>query len=456
MVNLLADISSLADITGKVLVQTFTADEVLSPYVYVFYAAFLVSFFFTPIMRAVAMHYGIIDKPDLTRKIHREPVAYLGGAAVFLGWIFGLAMSRLVYMHRVGGGGDEHVHVQFSIVVGAAVIVVIGLWDDIKSIRPKMKIAGQVAAAVGMLSQGVGLHAADPMLGVIGERIQLYLHGSVVPGVAFFPPIVIYICSSALVIALVVGCCNATNLMDGLDGLCGGVTGIIAAGFLFLAVHIAMYNAPTSIAPDAVRIVLGLALLGGVLGFIPYNFNPASIFMGDTGSMFLGYAIAAQIILMAEQQPRWFLAGMVMFALPILDTSLAFVRRYVNKRPFFSADKHHIHHQLMARGLTVKKTVLVLYAMAIGFTLLGGTIAVMRTRYAGAVYIVIFGSIVVAAYKMGMVHERPRVAEAKHLDAADAVQPASDIEPSKVLEVPDQKKPKSSDDPPGTSKDRAA
>ncbi len=257
----------------------------------------------------------------------------------------------------------------------------------------------------------------------------------------FFPPIVIATCSAALVIALVVGCCNATNLMDGLDGLCGGVTGIIAAGFLFLAVHIAMYNSPESIPLDALRIVLGLALLGGVLGFIPYNFNPASIFMGDTGSMFLGYAIATQIILMAEQQPRWLLAGMVMFALPVLDTSLAFVRRYVNKRPFFSADKHHIHHQLMARGLTVKKTVLVLYAMAIGFTLLGCAVAVMRTRYAGAAYLVIFGSIIVAAYKMGMVHERPRIAEPKHIDEMDTVQPSTEIEQSKVLEVTDAKKP---------------
>jgi UDP-GlcNAc:undecaprenyl-phosphate/decaprenyl-phosphate GlcNAc-1-phosphate transferase len=450
-------ITLLADVPGRTLVQTFTADEVLSPYIYVFYAAFIVSFLFTPIMRAVAMHYGIIDRPDLMRKIHREPVAYLGGAAVFLGWIFGLAMSRLVYLHRVGGGGNEHVQVQFSIVVGAALIVVIGLWDDIKSVRPNIKIIGQVLAAVLLLSQGVGTHAAEPMLSVIGERLHLYEHGVTAQGGAYFSPLVIYICSSCMVIALIVGCCNATNLMDGLDGLCGGVTGIIAAGFLFLAVHIAMYNGTSTIPMDALRIVLGLALLGGVLGFIPYNFNPASIFMGDTGSMFLGYAIAIQIILMAEQQPRWFLAGMVMFALPILDTSLAFVRRYVNNRPFFSADKHHIHHQLMARGLTVKRTVLVLYAMAIGFTLLGGAVAVMRTRYAGAVYLVIFGSIIVAAYKMGMVHERPRVAEAKHLDETDTVQPAIEIEPSQVLEVPDVKKPvKPPVIPPGTWEEPAA
>src|SRR4029077_9906928 len=152
---------------------------------------------------------------------------------------------------------------------------------------------------------------------------------------------------------MVVFCCNATNLMDGLDGLCGGVTGIIAIGFVLLAVYLGMYNGGAETNNDALRIVLSLALLGAVLGFVPYNFNPASIFMGDTGSMFLGFACATQIILLAEERPKWFLAAMVMFALPVLDTALAFARRYVNGRPVFSADRFHFHHQLVSRGLTV-------------------------------------------------------------------------------------------------------
>src|SRR5256885_6485913 len=101
---------------------------------------------------------------------------------------------------------------------------------------------------------------------------------------------------------------------------------------------------------DGQRVVLGLALLGAVLGFIPFNFNPASIFMGDTGSMFLGYACAVMIILMGQgQHPKWFLASMVMFALPVLDTGLAFARRWVNRRSIFGADKNHFHHQLLSR-----------------------------------------------------------------------------------------------------------
>src|SRR5204862_1187666 len=134
------------------------------------------------------------------------------------------------------------------------------------------------------------------------------------------------------------GCCNATNLMDGLDGLCGGVTAIIAGGFLFLAVHMAMDGQALNSNTDALRVVLGIALLGAVLGFIPFNFNPAAIFMGDTGSMFLGFSCATLIILLAQERSKWFLAEMVMFALPVLDTVLAFARRYVAGRPVFSAD----------------------------------------------------------------------------------------------------------------------
>jgi len=418
---------------GDIPVKVFTADEVLSPYVYVFYAAFIVSFIFTPIMRAVATHFGIVDKPDGTRKIHREPVAYLGGAAVFLGWIFGLAIAQFTYLHRTQANTHTHVQINFSIIIAACVIVLLGLKDDITGVRPKLKIAGQVLAAVFLLSLGVGTHSAQPLLETLGDRLSLYMYGTI-PAVSFFPEYVTQIVSGCLVISVVVGCCNATNLMDGLDGLCGGVTGIIAFGYLFLAVHMAMYGGG-NVNADALRIVLGLSLLGAVLGFIPYNFNPASIFMGDTGSMFMGFAIATQIILMAEESPKWFLAGMVMFALPVLDTSLAFVRRYVNGRPFFAPDKHHIHHQLMARGLTVKKTVLSLYAMAIGFCLLGASVAVMRTRYAGAAYLVTFGSIIVAAYKMGMVHEQATAVDQKFLDESDIVGLPADIEPSLVLEV---------------------
>lgn len=382
----------------------FTVDEVLSPYVYVFYVAFLLSFIFTPVMQQVATYYNIIDQPDLVRKMHARPVAYLGGVAVFLGWVGGMAMSQLLYMHAAAIGLPEHVVLKGSIIAGAFVVVMLGLWDDVASIKPRTKIAGQVFAAVVMLVEGVGTHVAAPLLDPISARTSQYLGW---PAGGYFPEWMIVSISCAMTIAIIVFCCNATNLMDGLDGLCGGVTAIIALGFVILAVHLAQHGGGATVNWDGMRVVLALALLGAVMGFVPFNFNPASIFMGDTGSMFLGFSCATLIILVADAGSKWFLAAMVMFALPVLDTSLAFARRWVNRRPVFSADKHHFHHQLVARGLTVRKAVLVSYGLAIAFVILGVAIVFMRARYAAAAYLVIFGSIVVAAFKMGMVHERP-------------------------------------------------
>ncbi len=407
--NLLADISGTA----------FSADDVLSPYIYIFYVAFLVAIIFTPIMRTVAVYYGIIDQPDSKRKLHRTPVAYLGGVAVFLGWIAGLAISQFVHLHRQEPGWPPSLLIPFNIIVGACLIVLLGLWDDIFKVSPRVKIIGQIAAAIFLLADNIGTHLTAPLLMPLGERLQVLFNWPA-PGLAFFPPWLVVGSSSLLVIFLVVACCNATNLMDGLDGLCGGVTAIIAGGFLFLAVNLAMNGAAINTNWDGLRIALALALLGGVLGFVPYNFNPASIFMGDTGSMFLGYCCAVMMILMGQgQHPKWFLASMVIFALPVLDTTLAFARRWVNRRPIFSADRFHFHHQLCSRGFTVKQTVLISYGLAIGFALMGVAITFLRTRIAVAIYMVIFGCIIVAAYKMGMVHERP--AEGAAPKPADAL-----------------------------------
>jgi UDP-GlcNAc:undecaprenyl-phosphate GlcNAc-1-phosphate transferase len=407
----------------------FTADEVMSPYIYVFYVAFIVTFLFTPIMRMVAIYYGIIDQPDGLRKMHSKPVAYLGGVAVFLGWIAGVAFSQFLLTHDQEMAPQTHIYINFSIIVGASLIVVLGLWDDLTGINPWAKIGGQLLAATFLLLFGIGTHCARPMFVPLNARLMgLFGHQ--------IPDDLITVISCGIVYMTVVGCCNATNLMDGLDGLCGGVTAVIAAGFLFLAVSIAQSSGGTDTHLDGLRVILGLALLGAVLGFVPFNFNPASIFMGDAGSMFLGFSCATMIILAAQQShPKWFLASLVMFALPVLDTALAFARRFVNKRKIFSADRHHFHHQMVARGFSVKQTVLISYALAIFFTLAGAAVAFMRTRYAVAFYLVIFGSLVVAAYKMGMVHEKTRVVTRQPFGANEVVSPSRTIEPDSVIEV---------------------
>jgi UDP-GlcNAc:undecaprenyl-phosphate GlcNAc-1-phosphate transferase len=426
----------LSPSTPPPAIHTLTADEVLSPYMYVFYAAFAVSFVFTPVMRSIATYYGIVDRPDQVRKLHKAPVAYLGGIAVFLGWLAGLAMSQFLWTHRVGPGLPDHVIVRFSIVASACMIVALGLWDDLRSIKPRIKIAGQVAAAWVLLSAGVGLKISFHILDPIFRRL---IDTCPSLGWLMMDPLysnIAHVCSIIITTAVVVFCCNATNLMDGLDGLCGGVTAIVAAGLLFLAVYLGMTGATENTNWDGLRVVLGLALLGGVLGFVPYNFNPASIFMGDTGSMFLGFACATLIVLMGDREGRWFLAAMVMFSLPILDTTLAFARRYINGRPLFSADKFHFHHQLVQRGLSVKRAVITSYGLAIFFTLAGAAVVVIRERYAVGFYMVLFGYIVVAAVKIGMVHERTTVVERKPLELDESAKTAP-IAPNSVVEVRD-------------------
>jgi UDP-GlcNAc:undecaprenyl-phosphate GlcNAc-1-phosphate transferase len=414
--------------------RVFTADEVLSPYIYVFYVSFIVAWIFTPVMRYIANYYGIIDEPDNLRKMHSRPVAYLGGVAVFLGWISGLAISQFVQMHGGEASAISHLFVNFSIVAGASIIVLLGLWDDIFKLLPSAKILGQLFAATILLFFGIGTHCAVPMFQPLNARLQIFFHFQV-------PEHVVTAISCLITYGVIVGCCNATNLMDGLDGLCGGVTAVIAAGFLFLAINIARYGGGFNMNLDGLRVVLALSLMGAVLGFVPYNFNPASIFMGDTGSMLLGFCCGTMIILSAQEtHPKWFLASLIMFSLPTLDTALAFARRYVNKRPLFAADRHHFHHQMVARGFSVKQTVLISYGLAIFFAVAGGAVAYIRTRYAVACYLVIFGSLIVAAHKMGMVHEKPRVVERKPLGtlgAFDSTTAVTQIEPNTVIEIRD-------------------
>jgi UDP-GlcNAc:undecaprenyl-phosphate/decaprenyl-phosphate GlcNAc-1-phosphate transferase len=416
----------------------FTWDQVLSKYVWVFYGAYIVAFLFTPMMRVIASYYRVIDEPDGLRKMHARPVAYLGGVAVFLGWLTGLTMSQFVVMHYLDEGTlQRSVAIGFSMVIGACVIVMLGLWDDVLRISPKVKIIGQVVAALCLVFSGIGNRAAMVLLGPVMHRGSAMLAGT---PLAFrpLPPDhdVIFVASALFVIAIVLLCCNATNLMDGLDGLCGGVTAVIAGGFLFLAVHLATVSGAMNVNQDALRVVVALALMGAVLAFVPYNFNPASIFMGDTGSMFLGYACAVMMILFAaEGQFKWFLASTVMFALPILDTALAFVRRWVNGRPLFSPDRHHFHHQLVARGFTVKQTVVISYGLSIMFCLLGAAIVYIRTRYAAGIYLVVFGSIIVAAFKMGMVHERVKAVAHQPLSTGHAGIIPEQVEPGSVLEL---------------------
>jgi len=382
----------------------FSAGEVLSPYIGVFYAAFVIAFIATPIMRALATRNGIVDWPDLKRKAHVEPVAYLGGVAVFLGWVTGVFVSFFITPHTITApAGPQSVHFPISILFGATVITLVGLIDDVYGISPRVKVGGQLLAAAALASEKVGTELVGGMLASLSTFLGIGL-ASPAGGPEVANPA--YWLSAVLVVIFVLGGCNAANLLDGLDGLASGVTGIVAAGFLFIAAALAMglygEGGAYSLLQDPVRIVICLALLGAVLGFLPYNFNPANIFMGDAGSMLLGYLSVSIILLFAERgHLTLVLAALIVFALPITDTSLAIVRRKMRGKPIFSPDNQHLHHQLIRSGLTVKQAVLLLYLLAIGFAILGCSMIFISMRFVAAVFLVLFGFLVVTAYKVG-------------------------------------------------------
>lgn len=383
----------------------YTADEVLSPYVWVFLVSFGVCFVATPIMRKLALANGIVDWPDLRRKAHVEPVAYLGGVALFLGWLAGVVMCFFIVPHTVDVGVGS-VAFPPTIIIGAAIITLVGFGDDVYGMPPRVKVGGQLLAAALLAGHTVGTDLAsgaiEAVVGVIG------VESSFIPGLGAQPHWLdpAYWVGAVIVTLLVLGGCNALNLIDGLDGLSSGVTGIAALGFAAISVMLAMgmYGGGEAYAPatDPVRIVMCLAILGTVLGFVPYNFNPANIFMGDAGSLLLGYLCVTTILLLAENgEPTLAMAGLMVFALPILDTSLAIVRRKVRGQPIFSPDNQHLHHQLIRSGLSVKKAVLVLYGVAGAFAIMGASLTLLRLRYVAAIFIVFFAFMAVTAYKVG-------------------------------------------------------
>ncbi|MCY2926762.1 MAG: MraY family glycosyltransferase, partial [Planctomycetota bacterium] len=310
----------------------------------------------TPICRLVAYRTGIVDRPDDLLKPHGRPVAYLGGIGICVGLLVGL-VSYLASMDDLGRqwellaialGRFDYNQLRHNplwnlggIVLSCIVITLVGLLDDIRNLSPRAKVLGQVLAASILLLGGVGAEMAQ----------------------VFFPfhhldPWIIFPFSIAVCLITVVASCNAVNLLDGLDGLCGGVTAIIALGFLALSIWLASWNPILSPQMHLIQVVLCLAMVGGVAGFLPYNIPPASIFMGDAGSMLLGFFVAVQMAMFCEQgSGRWFLAALVVFALPILDTSLAVVRRLISGKSIFAGDRSHLYDQLVDRGWPVKKVV---------------------------------------------------------------------------------------------------
>ena len=287
--------------------------------------SFISALLATSLCKKIALKFGIVDKPDDLVKTHKGTVAYLGG----VGMLAGLTVGILTGIY--GLRDQEHFPLAFrwliAVLAGGAIACFIGLVDDIFDIKPRQKILGQIVTAL--------------VLVVVGIRPALRY------SLAYFlslkvPKNVEIILGIPIVVIFVLGATNSLNLLDGLDGLCAGVTVIITGAMLLLAIHLGTWGF-SEIGGDPVRVIICLALLGGECGFLPFNRHPAKIFMGDAGSMLLGFVVAALMILFAERIPRWWMASVVVLGLPILDTAVALVRRFINKRPLFVSDRGHIY-----------------------------------------------------------------------------------------------------------------
>lgn len=283
-----------------------------------------VTFLFTvcivPLVKRVAIHIKALDFPN-KRKIHQHPMPRLGGLAIFLGFLLGFMLFC------------EQTVIMNSILIGSFIIILIGIIDDVNSLNARYKFFAQVAAAGVIIFYG----------GILLEEIN------------FFGLNITFHCFTYPVTFLfIVGMINSINLIDGLDGLAAGVSSIF---FLTIGIIAVMLNKL-----NGLDIVLAFIMLGSTLGFLVHNFYPAKIFMGDTGSMFLGFIIAVIALLgLKTVTLTSFLIPLLIMAVPILDTLFAIMRRLLNKKKVVESDKQHLHHQLLKMNFSHRGTVLIIY-----------------------------------------------------------------------------------------------
>lgn len=292
-----------------------------------FLLAMAVSYFMTPPVIRLAHKIGAIDVPKDNRRVHKTPIPRLGGLAIFIGFLAGVLLFVPLSRELVG------------ILLAATVIIVMGIVDDTVGLGAKTKLMIQIFCALTVTFFGVRIDFVRNPLSFGHEFVYL----------SFF--------SVPLTVFWIVGITNTVNLIDGLDGLAAGVSSIAAVTMALVAFINGEYT----------QTAIVLALAGGAIGFLPFNFNPAKIFMGDTGALFLGFTLSI-ISVEATVKSAAALAVVVpilALGIPILDTTFAIIRRSIAGKPIMQADKGHLHHRFLNRGLSQKQTVLTLYAISL-------------------------------------------------------------------------------------------
>ena len=317
--------------------------------------SFLLSFFLTPFCRDMAVALGAVEYPDTFRKLHARPIPRLGGIPVFVA--FGLSYCALLLFDLkfviVEG---QKLSLVLGLLPALVVIFVIGLADDLGGLKPWQKLAGQVIAA------GLACWSGVLIRGIAGQAI---------PGWWIYPVTMLWL----------IGCTNAFNLIDGMDGLAAGVA-LFAGLTTFLAA--VMHG-------DAGLQLVAIPLVGALLGFLRYNFNPASMFLGDCGSLTIGFLLGCCAVVWSQKATTFLgmTAPLIALSIPLLDTCLAVFRRLLRGQSIFEADRRHIHHRLLDRGLTPSHVALLLYGICAIAAVLALVQSVARDGVATLVIVIV-------------------------------------------------------------------
>jgi len=325
---------------------------------------FLFSFSATPVVIGIANKINAVDVPKDERRIHKKPIPLIGGLAIFYGFVISVLCFAVIDKPTMG------------ILLGALIMVTVGIVDDMKELPAKVKLIFQMLAALVAVGFGINIgYFANPFS-------------------QWFGPVYINLgwLSIPLTVVWIIGVTNAVNLIDGLDGLAAGISSIASVTFLVLT----LFSQNLNIA------IMTAALAGAGFGFLPYNFNPAKIFMGDTGSTFLGFVLACISVqgLLKVHALISFAVPVLILGLPIFDTLFAIIRRLLTGRSIMSADRGHLHHRLLDMGFSQRQTVAILYTLT---SILCLTAVVMSLKDAFRSVILVFavlGIILVSSFVM--------------------------------------------------------
>lgn len=347
----------------------------MNTYIAIFAIALFSSLILTPIIRRLSVRWGWVDKPLDDRRVHQQAIPCVGGIAILLSVL--IALLTLPFVDNLVTQSLLRDRWQLlTVFVPALLVTLLGLYDDLRGANARVKFMALIAAGTVFYAMGGRV-----------DNFSLPFVGS-----AHLPSVISYLAT----ILWIVGVTNAFNLIDGIDGLAAGAG--LFASLVVLVVSLMLNHAHVT--------VVALGLSGALIGFLRYNFNPASIFLGDSGSLFIGFTLAA-LSLQGSQKASTAVAiaiPLMAFGLPVIDTAFSIVRRFLSGKPLFQGDREHIHHMLLARGWSQRRAVFVLYGIcaALGFISL---IFVNETSRLTGLVLLIVGSAIVLAVGRLRYHE---------------------------------------------------